>query len=103
MTDFLTGNHAEINAITRAKSEERQKIFSNLPQKTQEMLITKPTFFEGSSHDAWTGIKFQFDYEYKNFYYYKIITGRSLYCKYYSYSDLCDHTEKYGFSPFSIE
>ena len=46
MTDLLTGNQVEINAITRAKSEEKQKIFSNLPQKTQEMLISKPTFFK---------------------------------------------------------
>ena len=45
MTDFLTGDHAEINAVTRAKREERQKIFSNLPQKTQELLVPKPTFF----------------------------------------------------------
>ena len=52
MTNLLTGDDAEINAITRAKSEEMQKIFSNLPQKTQEMLFPKPTFFEDSSHDV---------------------------------------------------
>ena len=52
MTEFLIGDHGKINTITRAKNEENQKIFSNLPQKTQEMLIPKPTCFEGSSHDA---------------------------------------------------
>ena len=52
MTDSLTGDQVKINIITRAKSEEKQKIFSNLLQKTQEMLIAKRTFFEGSSHDA---------------------------------------------------
>ena len=47
MTCDVTGDHSEINAFTRSKREERSKIFANLPQKTQEMLITKPTFFNG--------------------------------------------------------
>ena len=49
---LFTGDHAEINALTRAKREERQKIFANLPQKTQELLIPKPSFFDGSIQDA---------------------------------------------------
>jgi len=52
MTSLFTGDHAEINALTRAKREERQKIFSNLPQKTQELLIPKPSFFDGINEDA---------------------------------------------------
>ena len=56
MSDILTGdpsnNHADINSLTRLKKEERQKIFSNLPQRTQEMLIPKPTFFDGISSNA---------------------------------------------------
>ena len=48
----LTGDHAEINALTRARREERQKIFSNLPQKTQEMQVPRPTFFDGSTQEA---------------------------------------------------
>ena len=42
MINLLNGDHAKADAITRAKSGEWQKIFSNLPQKTQEMLIPKP-------------------------------------------------------------
>ena len=48
----LTGNHVEVSAITRQRKEERQKIFKNLPQATQEMLVPKPTFFDGSSDTA---------------------------------------------------
>ena len=48
----FTGDHAEINVVTRTKREERQKMFSSLPQKTQELLIPKPTFFDGCSSDA---------------------------------------------------
>ena len=56
MSEILTGdpsnNNADINSLTRLKKEERQNIFSNLPQRTQEMLIPKPTFFDGISSNA---------------------------------------------------
>ena len=53
--DFLTGDpssdHIEIGAISK-KRRDRQKLFTSLPQATQELLIPKPSFFDGSSEKA---------------------------------------------------
>lgn len=52
MFDYLIGDHTEISAVTKAKRDERNKIFANLPQKTQELLFPKPIFFTGNAEDA---------------------------------------------------
>lgn len=46
MSILLTGDHAEIDALTRAKCED--KLFSNFPPKAKEMLIPNPTFLKNN-------------------------------------------------------